>query len=277
VQRADVRIAARGRAFEPIVGVLADACVLDGERQFLACMPDGNGWVLDVPARAGLVIAVGIDANDPALDTLVGDEGLDPLDYEIDIQLRKIVAEGEICDSGQVRCEPGTACIAPDEVGAEDVPQDGARRCQRLEADTCATAESLVLDREAVRWDMPADARHTDAHHHGCVGARLVERVLRLGFPPDVRLPETVRVTAQGVLGLAIRRGGCERTHEAACASVDPDASAEVEVELEAASIREGVYVFVELPSEFAAGTQQPDPGMSGEEARPPVVLDFTQ
>jgi hypothetical protein len=260
---ADIRVQARGVGFEPRVGLLPGGCVEGPE---LACAQTLPATVDDLPAGSEVVVAVGIDPDDPALSSPTPGEGEpDPLAFEIDVLVRRILAVGDYCKPDSVgRCATGSACL-------EDAA-DGAWRCMQLEADTCGNPQVLVLPAETtepVVIELDPLAVQSDAHHHSCTGARLRERVVRVDLDPGTSATADliVRVTDPEV-GLALRSPGCEADEEIACDA--PGASTSVTFPNVGSAAASGVspFVFVELPD-------PPDPPPDGGEPPDPIPVSF--
>lgn len=278
-RRADLGLRAVGRGFEPVIGVAPADCVLDWDTRALGCVRGVPGWITDLAAGTKLVVAVGIEPDDPALSSFAMD-AIDPLDFELAVQLRDILGEGELCrPPGNFRCEGGTACLpettdAPDS-GEEPDEHDATFRCRRLQADTCAAAESLQLELgtgDAGEIVIEPDAIHTDAHAHACTGARAPERVYLLSVSRDAMNLEPgtmLSLQAFGATGLAIRGADCDPASELACDAVSEDSDSILSASVPVDEQTE-LFVFVELPLRFAAG-HRADDAMPGEEA--PITL----
>ena len=274
-QRSDVRIEVAGRGFEAVAGVLPSACVFDWQTLGLLCARGVEGWVADVPAGSELYIAVGIDPDDPALQSTTEPGGFDPLDYTLEVELRAVVEAGRSCDGDEVRCASGTACLPDNEPAAVGVNAPAPRRCVELAADTCGNPQSVVLQGTSQQVVVPVQAVHTDAHQHGCTGARTVERVLKLQLPQDTRTPAMLEIASSDAVGLAVRAGGCEPSREAACL----DRPGSISVALDDVAVRDGLFVFVELPPLFSpdlGDEGSADGPKRGEEPPSEVTLDIS-
>jgi hypothetical protein len=254
--RADVSVSALGVGFVPRVGVLPDDCIGDFANVGLACARGLPLWIGDVAAATTLLVAVGADADDPALAAPIPEGMPDPLGFALDVHVRAVLDEGEPCQPATVgRCTTGTSCI-----GGED----GVARCTALVGDTCNTAEPIELGTGDTVYPLTP---YTDAHAHSCTGAHRREKVLRVTLPQpiDPAAALVVSTTAADV-GLAVRGPGCDLADERACASGGPTgATATVAGLAQAVAPGETVYVFVELP---------PLPTMGGEEP-PPVQVQL--
>jgi hypothetical protein len=274
-QRSDVRIAVSGRGFEAVAGVLPSTCVLDWSARGLLCTRGVEGWVTDVPGGAELLIAIGIDPDDPALQSVVEPGGFDPLDYTLHVELREVLEAGKGCDSAEVRCAAGTACLPVEDPAAVGIHASAPKQCTALPADICRDPEPILLSGTTQQVVIPTEAVHTDAHQHQCTGARTPERVLRLEFPPETRTPATVEIASSTAVGLAVRAGGCEASREVAC----HDGGGSVSVALDDVAVRDGLFVFVELSPLFSPDLGDDDSAAGperGEEPPSPVVLDIS-
>jgi hypothetical protein len=206
--RADVIIESSGAEYEPRVALLDAVC--EPEAEPLACAKGVPLVLADIAAGTELRLAVGIDSDDPAL----ADEApVAALAFRVDYVLRPVWAAGELC-TGLGRCEAGTACVESPE---------GVPRCTALAADTCASAEAVMLPPvvgEEAMLTIPADARHTDAHTHSCTGDRTAERVLRLRLSGALPGGAAVEISSDDPgASLAVRVGGCEPQAEVGCAA----------------------------------------------------------
>jgi hypothetical protein len=265
--RADVLLTARGRAYEPIVGVLPESCVAGWQSAGLLCSRGVTGVVRDVAPGTRLQVVVGIDPDDPALETLVAEGVPDALEFELRTDVRPVLGADEVCQGSSGRCQSGTACLPAADGGID--------RCIALAGDTCGTADVVRLESASTRVVVPADAMQTDAHAHGCGGARVPERVYRIELEADTRAPARLDIAAQGPVALAVRAAGCDAAREVACAPI-PAAGGAISVDLDADAIREGVFVFVELPAQYGATAATDGKETGGEEAPPEIVLDFS-
>ncbi len=262
-RRSDVWLQARGVAFEPRVGVLGSACAPAWSQQQLLCTQGVGGWVRDIAPGSSLVVSVGIAPDDPTIVSAPPTEGADPLDFELTVKLRDVLDVGDLCEpASRGRCAAGTACV-PD-------PDGGPATCETLPADTCATAEPLVLAYGATEVTIDRRAPQSDAHAHSCGGDRHPERVYALSLPISDDAPTlTVRSGAPHV-GFALRGNDCAPSRELACASPTPQPTA-ITTELPAA-VGRPVLLFVELP----VPPSEPEPGTeAGEEAPIVVTLEL--
>lgn len=242
--RADLRVEARGVGFAPRVALGLDGCARGGE---LACAGEGPLELRDLAVGTVVRVTIGVDPDVFAdLNEAPADpDAPDPLAFEVDVGLTRVLAAGEACEpADRGRCADGTLCM-PSAEGE-------SRVCAALPGDTCASAEevAVVLDAGG-EGELTIDpgAPQTDAHAHRCTGAGTRERVLRLGLPevPPFRGLE-IRAGRPDV-GLAVREPGCLAGDEAACAA--PAAGgARVVLGRLARLRREGVrpFLFVELP-----------------------------
>lgn len=268
-RRSDVWLQGQGVGFVPRVGVLPFTCTTDWATRTLACTEGVGTWLLDVAEGSSLVVAVGVDEELPALDEPPPSEGPDPLAFALDVRLRNVLAPGEPCEPpGLGRCGTGTACLPsppPDDPEAEP----GPAVCVVLEGDTCQTAAPLPVVPGVTVVEIDPAAPQTDAHQHGCGGARRAERVLRLQPPPQAG-PHAVEIRADrpGV-GLAVRGPGCLPEDERGCVAGEL-APAALSVDLVGEA-----FLFVELPpaadeaGDDGTGTTGDEPG---EEA--PIVIE---
>lgn len=263
-RRSDVGLTAIGRDYEPIVGVLPTSCVLQWDDRALACARGVQAWVTDVAAGTRLIVAVGIDPDDPALQTFEVD-GVDPLDFELKVELREIFGEGDACGPDRSgRCEGGTACL-PLQIEESD---DTQLTCQRLQADTCDAAQPLLIDEPSGEVVIPADAIHTDAHVHGCTGDRAPERVLAATVALNVPPEGALEFSATGASGLAVRDASCAPSAELACDDAGQASQAAVSLARDDVPADRSILVFVELPPLSAS---EGDASGGGEEA--PITL----
>jgi hypothetical protein len=250
--RADLDLRADAVGFVPRVSVWPGACV---EGRDLACGEGGAVTLTELPADVELLVVVGIDPSDPALDQGAPEAGPDPLDFSIDLVLTRILEEGETCvPSARGRCVAGTACRTS---------EDGFSRCAALAFDTCRDPQPLVLpaqipDPVVVEID-PGDP-HTDAHRHGCAGSDTRERVFRVDLSPDTGPLAELHVTVDDpAVSLALRSPGCGLADEVACAAAEPPTELVFPGAGAAAAAGERPFLFVELP----------DPPPEGEPADP--------
>ncbi|HET6582627.1 MAG TPA: hypothetical protein VFG69_04255 [Nannocystaceae bacterium] len=246
-RRADLIVDARGEGFVPFVGVV-ESCSFGAAP--LGCVQGVPMTVLDLPAGAAPIVVVGIGDGDPALADESGGR-----EFVLDLRLRAVLAAGEACmpkDRG--RCEVGSACL-PD--------RDAVAHCTVLAADTCATAEPHVLALgESTSITVDPGQPQTDAHEHGCTGARRRDRVLRVDLPEVLPPATSLRIgTDAADVGLAVRSASCLADDELGCAAPEPDGLVLVVPDLLASLGNErAVYVFVELPLD-PVGDDEIDPG----------------
>jgi hypothetical protein len=116
---------------------------------------------------------------------------------------------------------------------------------------------------------LPGEEVHSDAHHHGCGGARRDEAVYRLSLDPDwiATLEPTAALeisTEQPGVGLAVRAPGCLPDQEIAC-TPPGDGAAQVLVEDLAALTAAGTepFLFVERPAASDAAPDEPPEAVS--------------
>ncbi|MBX7082789.1 MAG: hypothetical protein K1X88_26520 [Nannocystaceae bacterium] len=258
---ADLELSARGSGFVPRVGVLGGSCASSwqGGGAALGC---GHGLpltLLDLAAGSELVVAVGVDADDPALAAALG---ADDLGFELTARWRATVREHDTCGlPGLGRCETGTVCVA----------QPGAAgTCERVAGDDCASAEPVALvSGQPVARTIDASAPHDDAHAHACTGAHRREHVLLASWDPaEVATGATLTVTtAAADVGLAVRAPGCLPQQALGCAAPDAAAADGTALVIEIAPPRAGgpalqaAYVFVEFPVD--------DPSLAASELGP--------
>lgn len=205
--RADLRVEAFGVGFVPRVGLLPQECLPDRE---FSCAEGLPALVPDVPAGSEVVIAIGIDPDDPALEG--PSEFDDPLAFAVDVNLRRVLMEGEFCLPPQRgRCVSGTACLP----GEDDEPGEEAFRCRAVPGETCAepidwdAGDPLVIDSSEV---------HSDDHDHSCTGLRRPERVMRLSLGAEVDGAGALEISSdRSDVGLALRAPGCFEQDEIAC------------------------------------------------------------
>ena len=219
--RVDLSVGVRGRESAPKLALLRPGCVspeLDPSR-LLACADTLPVTLVDVGPRLELLLAVGLDQDDPALDLdpdFDPDAGeLDPLEFELELSTRVVLAEGDRCDQPQTRCEAGTVCMDDSGDTGDEIP-----RCQRPPADSCSAPGLSVLALDATSaLEIPPDEAHSDAHHHSCTGWRRSERVERLELPSELPDGAQLRVRVNdGRVGLALRGPDCAPEHALACA-----------------------------------------------------------
>ncbi|WAS95435.1 hypothetical protein [Nannocystis punicea] len=241
--RADLRVAARGVGFTPVLSLAPDDCL--GGRE-IACATDAPLELRDLAGGTVLRLAVGVDPTvfSDLSEKPAPEDALDPLSYELDIGLTRVLLAGEVCEpASRGRCVAGTLCMAA-------APGE-ASECTTLPADTCSTAlrTPVVLSEGQGALVVDPALPQTDAHAHSCGGAGLRERVLQLDLPavPPARALE-ITVSRPDV-GLAVRTPGCLATDELACAA-GTGGPARVVVDRLAARRAAGVapYLFIELP-----------------------------
>jgi hypothetical protein len=275
--RADVRLEAFGVGFTPRLGAVFGDCVADWENRGLLCTEGLGGWLTDLAAGTDLYVSIGIDPEDPVLDTSAPEEGPDPLQFALEVTIRRILEPGDLClPSSRGRCVVGSACLpgAADGDGTEtststggdgtgtsgETGQDGATggsswRCVSLEADTCASAQTVAVAMEGTTLPIEPGWVHTDAHHHSCAGARVADRVYRLELPSDMEPGSALDITVdEPEAALAVRLPGCTQGEEIACQEREA-AGATVTIDDADALAASGVspYLFVEFP--FASGS----------------------
>jgi hypothetical protein len=280
-RRADVNLLARGVGFVPVVGARSPRCELGWSSTQHLCTQGLEGWVLDLPAGSTLLVSVGIDPGDPALASAPTPGLADPLDFVLDLELRNVLLEGEPCvPASRGRCVSGTACLAVDSHetgGTAETP-----RCVAVAGDTCATAISVDLESGTTVLEIDRDDVQTDAHEHGCGGARRPERVLVLGLPPDLEPGAhlEVRAHAPDIL-LALRGPGCAADEELACAPDSADGSVAIIEDLLAVG-SPNVFLFIEYPrpahddeSTTSGGTDGDETTDSGTGELPPLIVEI--
>lgn len=259
-RRSDVWVKADGVGFVPRVGVLPHGCAAEWNTRGLACAEGVGTWVIDVAGGSSLVVAVGIDAEDPSLVTPPPEAGADALDFRLEVRLRDVLEAGETCDPPERgRCGAGTACLAP--VGP------GPAVCTALHADTCATAAPVEIAIGTSTIEIPADAIHSDAHAGSCGGARRPERVIALSIPATGDAPTLTVSTETPDIGLSLRGSDCDPHRELACVAASgegPLISADLPLD-----VGRPVLLFVELPVAEAAE----DAGETGAGEEAPIVL----
>lgn len=264
--RADLLVSARGRAYTPKFAVLLPGCSADPSR-VLAC---GEGLPIlldDLGPDLDLLIAVGIDQidqADPALE--LSTDQPDPLDFELRLDTRAVLAEHALCGPGYGRCEAGTVCLAEHEDGVE------IARCRRPLADSCSAPGTSVLASPGASLviEIPPDEPHSDAHVHACTGWRRPERVERLELPAGLGETAQLSVTADDPrVGLALRGPDCLPMSALACAPATGTGEATslhfaAPGQLAAlAAAGEAPLLFIELP--------RPD-----DDADPPLTIHVT-
>ncbi len=234
--RADVFVAATGQGYEPRVGVFGSDCAARFSDAGLLCTQGVPGWILDVAAGTELFVAVGADADSlPA--------SLDGLPFELELDVRSVLSVGEACEpASRGRCEGGSLCLPTPVDELEASGELGGSRCTAIVGDTCASAIEVEVDRGETALVVEADAVHTDAHTHGCAGARTSERVYRLQLPEisdatrlEVHAPEAAALAARGPTCLPAEQRACEHDPRDESLILQPPPS-------------RTLYLFVELP-----------------------------
>lgn len=257
----DVIVWGRGVGFVPRIGVAAGECLPDA---WLGCS-EGLPLVLgNLPADGALSLVVGADPDDPVLDSPAPAEGeSDAMAFEVDVLVRRILGAGEICrPESKGRCATGSACLEGDQ----------GWRCTVLEGDTCATAQVVAIPAVTpvpIELEIDVLAPQTDAHHHGCTGLRMRERVIRLALSAELDpMAELEISTDDPTVGLAGRAPGCQAADEIACMA--PGAGTGVTFTAAGVWAAAGVepFVFVELPD--LPGP--PDPPPDGDPVDPIVI-----
>jgi hypothetical protein len=207
---ADLNLAPAGGGFVARSAALADVCPPDIT---LGCADDGPLIVRDLPAGSAVLVAISAAPDDPALATPPPADGLDPLAFTVDIALTRVLGLGDACGPAIAgRCPAGALCLA------DAADPGGPTTCQALAADTCATAELLLIDAQAGARLIDPSAPHTDAHAHACTGAGVRERVLRIALDPALPPASDLElVVKRGGVGLAARAPGCALTDAIAC------------------------------------------------------------
>jgi hypothetical protein len=255
-RRSDVWLQGYGAGFVPRVGVLPSTCTTDWAERTLACTEGVGTWLLDVAAGSSLVVSVGVDEDHPVLDEPPPTEGVDPLEFALDVELRNVLEPGEPClPQGVGRCGSGTTCLA--EPSPEDDPDAAPRPavCTAIPGDTCQTAVVVPVATGVSMVEIDPAMPHTDAHAHSCVGARRRERVLRLELPGAGPHALEIRCDHPDI-GLAVRAPGCLVEDERGCVSDAPPPTV-LAVEVSGPE----AFLFVELPP-VEAGAE--DGGSSG-------------
>lgn len=242
--RADLRVAAHGVGFAPRLSLAPDDCL--GGRE-ITCAADGPLELPDLAAGTVLRLAIGVDAAvfSDLKQKPAPDDAVDPLSYDLDIGLVRVLAAGDVCEpASRGRCVAGTLCMT----SAPAQPPE----CTTLPGDTCSTAlRTPVVLSPAGEGALVIDPAlpQTDAHASSCGGAGLRERVLQLDLPvvPPARALEIT--VSRPDIGLAVRSPGCLATDEVACAA-GTGAPARIVLDRLAARRAAGVapYLFIELP-----------------------------
>lgn len=251
--RVDLTLEANGRAFDPKLSVLRPGCLATSadDARLLACGDELPVTLFDIGPDVELLVAIGIDEDDPALALTPEPDDPDPLDFELAFTQRAVLAEGQRCGLDQGRCESGTVClVAQEEDGVEEA------RCRQPPADSCAAPGVLVLPEpgEAIVLSISPDEPHSDAHEHACAGWRRPERVDRLELP--AMLPDDAMLVVRADdprVGLALRGSSCAPEDALACTPSDIGSESVLiwggDGELSAlAQAGEAPLLFIELP-----------------------------
>ena len=79
----------------------------------LVCTEGLPVTLTDVPEGAELLVSIGIDPDHPLLDGAAPEDGsADPLDFEVDLFVRRILDDGDLCQPDTLgRCMTGSACL----------------------------------------------------------------------------------------------------------------------------------------------------------------------
>ncbi|MBK7828046.1 hypothetical protein [Nannocystis sp.] len=269
--RADLRVEARGNGFTPRVSLAPLGCL---KGSMLACGADGVVGLTDLEEGTVLDLAIGIDqASFMALSDVAAPlEGDDPLDFEVDVGMTRVLGRDEVCrPAARGRCSSGTLCMPALKTVDDDPENDDAWVCTAVPANSCEDPErvTVVLVDGAGTLSVDPDQPQTDAHHHSCTGEGTRERVLRLALPPGQGLlggrESSLDIWAERPeIGLALRAPGCLASDELDCSRPAPGGSRVTIVapdELERVGVEP--YLFVELP----------EPGVLSE----PVTLHLRQ
>jgi hypothetical protein len=245
--RSDLFMAVHAETFTPRVELLSAQCV---EGNAYQCRDASPATLYSVRGGTRIVGSIGIDPLDPALLEEGGD---DPLAFQLEIDLRPVYAQGEPCGPNTIgRCDGGLSC---------EIAQDGYRRCEVLEGDTCARALEVDLpppgSTTALELDLSADpGKAGDRHEHSCTGVRSRDWVYRLDraqLEDLAALEGEHRIelsSAYPELGAAVRGPGCRASDERACTQEISTATLSVDP----AALTQGpdgdAYIFVELPDD---------------------------
>ncbi|KIG13707.1 hypothetical protein DB30_07553 [Enhygromyxa salina] len=223
--RADLTIHARGRAFTPRLAVLLPGCVsaqADPDRLLGCVVGPVPQTFMDMGPGAELLLTVGIPDGDPALELPAAAAGEpDPLDFELEVELRAVLDEGQACGSGQGRCASGTVCLVSEEDGFE------VERCHRPPADSCVAPGQLALPEPGAGIEITIEPEepHSDAHEHTCTGWRRPDRVEQLMLPATLPDGAALVVRADDPrVGLALRDSSCLPELELSCSPAIPTA-----------------------------------------------------
>ena len=248
--RADLSVGVTGQGFTPRFAVLWPGCSADPSR-VLACGDALPITLGDLGPDVDVLIAVGIDADDPALLLEAPAEQPDPLAFELRLETRPVLAELDRCGPAFGRCEAGTVCLPGDEDGVL------VDRCRRPPADSCVAPGTVIVPSPgaAAMIEIPPSEPHSDAHEHSCAGWRRPERVERLELPTELDETATLVIVADDPrVGLALREPDCLPEHELACA---PAGSELASLVTSGAALLLGAapLLFIELPNpELDAG-----------------------
>ena len=251
--RADVRVSAVGDGFVPRVGAIDDGCFDDWAHRQLLCTEGVGGWISDLAAGSEFVIAVGSDPK--RLEAAVA-AGYEDLRFEVEVIMRPVLGPHQPCQPGSGgRCASGSACL----------DGEGGWTCTPLVADTCDSAQAIVVAAGETTVMIDPGQMHTDAHAHGCGGARQRERVLDVSWPSSLAADAALTIRSENPdVGLAMRAPSCIVADEVACVDAGTrDASVLID-HLPSHGTRG--FLFVELPG--AADRLQGD--------EPPFAVVFT-
>ena len=252
--RADLRVEARGNGFTPRVGLASTGCLA---APMLKCGADGIVALTDLGEGTVLDLAIGVDeAEFVALSAVdAPSEGDDPLEFEVDVSMTRVLATGEVClPAARGRCSSGTLCMLEPQAVDADPEEDERWVCTDVPANSCEDPErvmvQLVDDDGAVSVD--PDQPQTDVYSHSCTGQGTRERVLRLTLPAALAdsVQHSLQIwTEQPEIGLALRAPGCLASDELDCSPPSP-AGSQVTIAAPDELLRSGVqpYLFVELP-----------------------------
>lgn len=250
--RVDLALEAHGRAFDAKLSVLRPGCVATSadDDRLLACGDELPVTLFDIGPDVELLVAIGIDEDDPALAITPEQGQPDPLDFELEFTQRGVLAEGQRCGLDQGRCEAGTVCLVAQDNGVEEA------RCRRPPADSCVAPGMLVLPEpgDVMQLSISPDEPHSDAHEHECTGWRRPERVDRLELPAMLPSDAMLVVRADDPrVGLALRGPDCAPEHALACSPSNTGSESVLvwggDGELSAlAQAGEAPLLFIELP-----------------------------
>ena len=265
--RADLRVEARGNGFTPRVSLAPLGCLAGS---MLVYGADGVVALSDLEEGTVLDLAIGVDeASFLALSDVAAPlEGDDPLDFEVDVAMTRVLGRDEVCrPAARGRCSSGTLCMPAVKTVDDEPENDDAWVCTEVPGNSCDDPElvSVVLVDGAGALSVDPDQPQTDAHHHSCTGEGTRERVLRLALPPGLGPLSSLEIWAERPeIGLALRAPGCLASDELDCSPPAPGGS-QVTIVAPDELARVGVepYLFVELP----------EPGVLSE----PVTLHLRQ